>query len=153
MGEALRHNAPDGRCRYTLGAQRCPAVGSVRVGDWWVCESHRYWAERPGDPERIEDGQAALEVEMHRARLRGGSASADEVAASTVAKEELAKMRSALCGEVPRTRNPWTWARELAVTAYRDRRQALERSGVGRQEAHEQALRETGETIARRVGG
>jgi hypothetical protein len=143
-----RHNAQDGRCRYTLGAERCPAVGSVRVGDWWVCESHRYWAENPRDPDRVADGQIALEVEQHQARLLQGKGR-EAVSASRAAA--LDEMRGVLAAGEPGRRDPWRRFRVLAVQVYRVRRAELERKGIDRQAAHERALEDLGETIARRA--
>lgn len=68
MVEARPHNAQDGRCRYTLGAERCPAPGVMRVGQWWVCALHEVWAERPQDPEMVVEGKAALRIQQERAQ-------------------------------------------------------------------------------------
>lgn len=69
------HNARDGRCRYTLGAERCPAPGSVRVGRWWVCAAHREWAQAPGDPLFAESGRQALRRQRaaHQLEARGAT--------------------------------------------------------------------------------
>ena len=66
MAEDRPHNAQDGRCRYTLGAARCPAPGVVRVGQWWVCSLHECWAEDPADPALQEEGRAALRLQQER---------------------------------------------------------------------------------------
>lgn len=60
------HNVRDGRCRYTFGAARCPAPGSVAVGRWWVCAAHQDWAGAPGDPLMQAEGEQALRAQEAR---------------------------------------------------------------------------------------
>lgn len=80
--DARPHNAQDGRCRYTLGAERCPAPGVMRVGQWWVCALHEVWAERPQDPEYAEEGKVALRIQQDRHQQ--GAAGSSEVGAVSV---------------------------------------------------------------------
>jgi hypothetical protein len=156
----MAHNDSDTRCRYTLGARRCPAVGSVRSGQWWVCDLHTYWAEDPSDPDRDADGRDALEIQEKRFGAARGEVlrAADAPGVAPGAKpgrsaEALAAVR-AVTGEsgLPGWQRRLE-ARELALPYYRARRRQLQQlEGYGVQAAHEAALGDLAEEIVRRLG-
>lgn len=77
QGQDRPHNAQDGRCRYTLGAERCPAPGVVRVGQWWVCRLHEEWATNPKDAGLAEEGRVALRMQRERHGTQAETPSVD----------------------------------------------------------------------------
>lgn len=141
MTDGRPHNTPDGRCRYTLGAERCPAPGVVQVGRWWVCALHECWAERPKDPELEEEGKWALREQQRRCQAEGGRV---EPGPTVPAKDAAMKaMDEVLGGALERQRAAW---REKlgrrAEDLFRRRVQELKATGTDPRDAVVKAVRE-----------
>lgn len=136
------HNTSDHRCRWTSGADRCPATGTisldVRGGGPWYCRRHYRITDAASGRRILEDLQAhgvPSEVDWRKqlvdARVRDSTKTLDEL------WEQLDPERPARVSEERGTR---------ALAFYRRERARCQHTGMSSQEAHERAIRALADT-------